>query len=1008
MTPLPLLTALSDLPLAGYPSRIPVGFSRLHDAVAELAQDAPPLRAAIDQLAADPKGDALLSTLFGNSPFLTECLIRDIPGFVALMRDGPDVTVNQTLSGLNDVMPWGQPVDVDAVMTRLRRAKRRCALTIALADIGGLWSLEQITDALSRLAEATLDLAVHAAVAASAGLPADPGLAKGYFLLGMGKLGAAELNYSSDIDLIALYDERSLDDRLKPSLQAQTPAEFYLRVTRLVVRLMEERTIDGYVFRTDLRLRPDPSSTPLAVSARTAERYYSSTALTWERAAFIKARPVAGDRDAAAAFLAKMKTFIWRKQLDFTAVGEIRDIRKQIEEERGGGQVAASGHNVKLGRGGIREIEFLAQVQQLLWGGRLAALRDRGTCPTLLGLVEVGKLSAKDAADLSDSYRFLRTAEHRLQMIDDQQTQVLPEDRKEFAAFAKFMGYARASGFAAALTRHLTGVARSYDSFFADRIKLAADKKLRFPAKADHTGTLTALATLGYQDPQKASATVRAWTAGVHPAGVHPPGAHPAGRSPRARALLEAIAPTLLTALSETADPDRALARMDGFFGSLRGPVRVLALLEANPDRLRLIGDVMGSAPALADQVEQHPDRLDSLILNGVIEKAPSATALAADLREVLAEVNGLEDTLDLTRRWVGDQVFLIAVAMLAGQIDPLDASLALSDIADCVIRAMKPAILASFEAVHGGFKDGAFAVLALGKLGGRELTLMSDLDLVFLYDAPAAADMSDGPKPLPLSVYYNRLAQRLISALTVPTAAGDLYEVDMRLRPSGNKGPVAIRYSGFVEYQREEAWTWEHMALTRTRVVSSDPGFAAKIEATIRDTLLRPRDPKALLRDVAEMREQIWEQNGKTAPLAIKHRVGGLVDIEFIAQYLLLRHAAKVPDAIGADTGTTLRLLGEAGVLSGDQVAQLRKVHTLWRRVQHLLRLIGTSAPNPADLSVALRRRIAEAAGRIDFEEAAQDIESCARVARALFDQLIAQPAAQLPAAAPSPKENA
>ena len=993
MTPLPLLPSLTDLPSVGYQDRVPVGFSRLEEALA----DARECRAVIQEMIADPQGHALLSVLFGNSPFLTECLIHDVQGFAALLSNGPEASFNETLDGLNDVVIWGQPVQIDNVMTRLRRAKRRCALTIAIADLGGIWTLEKITDALSRLAEATLDLAVHAAIADCAGLPADPALTKGYFIFGMGKLGAGELNYSSDIDLIALYDERSLDERLGPIFQSLTPAEFYLRVTRLVVRLMEERTIDGYVFRTDLRLRPDPSSTPLAVSARTAERYYNSTALTWERAAFIKARPVAGDRDAATEFLARMKPFIWRKQLDFTAVGEIRDIRKQIEEERGGGQVAASGHNVKLGRGGIREIEFLAQVQQLLWGGRLYSLRDRSTCSTLLALVDVGKLSAHAAEELIDSYRFLRTAEHRLQMIDDQQTQMLPEARKEFAAFARFMGYARANGFSTALTRHLNRVAKHYDSFFADRSKLTSEKKLRFPAKSDHTGTLSALAALGYLDPKAASALVRGWTAG----------SHPAGRSSRARALLEQIATALVTALSETADPDRALARLDGFFSSLRGPVRVLALLEANPDRLRLIGDVMGSAPALADQVEQHPDRLDSLILNGVISEAPSAEILKAELTEALAEVSGVEETLDVTRRWVGDRVFLIAVAMLAGQIDPLDASRALSDVADCTIRALVPAIKTSFEAAHGGFKDGRFAVLALGKLGGRELTLMSDLDLVFLYDAPKTAEQSDGPKPLPLSVYYNRLAQRLISSLTVPTAAGDLYEVDMRLRPSGNKGPVAIRFDGFVEYQESEAWTWEHMALTRARIVASHPSFAQKITDTIRSVLLRPRDHDKLLRDVAEMREQIWEQNGKTAPLAIKHRIGGLVDIEFLAQFLLLKNAARVPTAIGADTGTTLRLLGDADLLTSDQAETLIKTHSLWRRLQHLLRLIGPNAPNVADLSIALRRRIAESAGCIDFDEAAKDIEAAARQARALYDRVIAQPASHLPTLPPSTKES-
>jgi glutamate-ammonia-ligase adenylyltransferase len=969
------MNALVALPQPAVPERLAAARARLAEAVGGLDRRS---RARLGDALATEMGSRLLDALFGNSPYLTDLVVNDALGFAELIANGPERAVGAACDGL--VTPSAvEPLD--AAMIALRQAKRRAALAIAVADIGGSWSVERVTGAISELADATLSRAVRAALADVFGPDADPG---GYVVLAMGKLGAGELNYSSDVDLIVLFDEAGAQRRLGSRLAGRSPLEAYLRVTRTLVRLMEERTVDGYVFRTDLRLRPDPASTPLCLSLAAAERYYGSTALTWERAAFIKARPVAGDRQAGVAFLDRISPFVWRRQLDFTAVAEIRDMRREIQAARGGEGLRARGHDVKLGRGGIREIEFLAQVQQLVWGGRAVDLRIRPTVPTLEALNRHGRLDDGATQELSDAYRFLRTVEHRLQMIDDQQTQTLPADAKPFAQFATFMGYPRTQAFVAALVAHLRRVGRHWDGFFAGPERLTPRGALRFPARANHPGSLARLAEMGFRDPPQVSARARDWLAGRHPA----------TKSERARALAQRVVPHLVAAIGATADPDATFGRVDRFLQNLRGTVRIWALLDANHDRLRLVADVLGAAPALADRLEHHPGLLDTLVVEGPSTAVPDRADLAADLRPRLPPGDDVEAALDVVRVWVGERTLRLAVGMLAGGIDPIDAATGLSDLADAAIGALVPVIARHFEHRHGRVTEGRFVVLGLGKLGGRELTLGSDLDLVFVYDAATGADTSDGKHPLATSVYFNRLAQRLVSALTVPTGAGDLYQVDLRLRPSGNKGPAAIRFAGFVDYQTREAWTWEHMALTRARVVGGDRDLGRRVEANIAEVLARPRDPQKLLADVADMRRDIWTEHGNERPFDAKHRRGGLVDIEFMAQYLMLANGGAAAGAVGRGTEGMLVELGAAGILSEAQAAQLVAAHRLWRRVQHMLRLVSSAVPDPDETPPPIRRRLAELLGRIDFAEARQDIEAVARQVRTQFDSLIALPA--------------
>jgi glutamate-ammonia-ligase adenylyltransferase len=972
------------LPKPADARRLSLGFEAWNEALA-LAPDAPEGDLA-RQWSEAPSGKRLLASIFGNSPFLSGVAIKEWAFLTRLVEEGPDPLFVEIAATLENTEDLGE--DTAAVMRRLRIARRRVALVAALAEVAGVWSLEQQTATLSRFAEAALGAALRHLLreAARKGLIAlpdadQPEQDSGFIALGIGKLGGYELNYSSDIDLVILYDPATARVGARDGAQS-----FFVRLTRELVRILEAYTGDGYSFRTDLRLRPDPASTPLAMSVPAALAYYESVGQNWERAALIKARPVAGDRAAGRRFLRELQPFIWRKNLDFAAIQDIHSIKRQINAHRGGGKIAVEGHDIKTGRGGIREIEFFAQTQQLIWGGRLQELRVGPTCEALRRLAGAGRIDPATAAQLIDDYRFLRRLEHRLQMVDDAQTHALPADRAGIERIAIFLGHSETEAFVADLCAHLASVERHYAELFEQAPTLSGPGNLVFTGADNDRETLRTLSQLSFAEPATVSAVVRSWHHGRLPA----------TRSQRAREILTELVPELLRIFGETPHPDAALRRFDQFLSHLSAGVQLFSLFHANPGLLALVADIMAGAPRLAEHLAQHPALLDSVLTQGFFAPLPDLAGLAAELDQAMTGVRDFEDTLDRLRRWAGERRFQVGVQLLRRALDGAQAGAALADVAQTALAALLPRVEAEFARRHGRVPEGSFAVIGMGRLGSREMTLASDLDLILIYDAPSGIEISEGPQPLPVPAYFARLSQRLISAITAPTAEGRLYDVDMRLRPSGEAGPIASHFAGFARYQGESAWTWEHMALTRARPVAGDANLCRRISETLAAVLRSPRDPKKLVIDVAAMRRRIAEENPRPSPWDLRNRRGGLIDLEFIVQYLVLRHAASSPQILGRATAEALAALGEAGLLAPQAQHELGEAAVLLRNVQAVLTLLGDGSPSTTVRAEPDAAALAACVGAVDFARLDADTTAAAARVSSWYDRLIEQPARQ------------
>jgi glutamate-ammonia-ligase adenylyltransferase len=917
-------------------------------------------------IVAEPTAQALLSALFGNSPFLSRCLLSETGAFLELLTQDIDSVFNNVVTAITPKAL--ENLDEAGLMAALRRARRQVALIVATADVGGLWPLEKITWALSRFAEAALHAAVahllrqaHGAGDISLPFPDDPEQDCGLIVLGLGKLGAGELNYSSDIDLILLFER----DKVRYTGR-KTAQECFVRMARNLVKLLQDATAEGYVFRTDLRLRPDPASTPLVISTLAAETYYEGMGQNWERAAMIKARVVAGDQAAGEMFLKNLRPFIWRKHLDFAAIQDIHSIKRQIYAVKGHRQVAVAGHNIKLGRGGIREIEFFAQTQQLIWGGRVMDLRKQATCEAIPALVRLGKCKPDVAEELITAYRYLRQIEHRLQMIDDQQTQTLPDYGPALDRVAIFAGHKDTADFEATLRYHLGRVEDHYAELFEEAPTLgAADAagSLVFTGTEDDPETVQTLERMGFPNGSAVSGQIRAWHHGRYRA----------TRSARARELLTELMPRLLSVLGQTADPETAFRRFDDFLRALPAGVQYFALLYSNPALLDLIAEVMGMAPLLAEQLARRPALLDGVLAAGLYDANADRTTLQADLDRQMGLATDFQDALDVLRRWTKDQQFQIGVRILRGSLDGDAAGPLLSDVADCALAALFPRVQMEFEQQHGKLPGRGMVFLALGKLGSREMTITSDLDLVFVYDVPPDVPdwdttLSDCPKPLAPIQYYARLAQRLISAITAQTAEGRLFEVDMRLRPSGNSGPIASGLAPFEKYQLSEAWTWEHMALTRARVIAGHQGLADDTMAMLGRVICQKRNNEKLRTDILDMRRRMGTQYRTDDMWDLKHARGGQVDIDFISQYLILKHAADFPDIVAGDPVIALgeaHLLGLIDPAVGDRLIDAAR---LWHRLQQVVRLIVGEKLQEARLGEPAKKHLAQIASEPDF----------------------------------------
>ena len=971
-----------NLPVAGNAELEDVHRQRWQEAAGR-CEDADLRKFAADALA-DPAFSGLFSAVFGNSPFLSQCMISDLAFARRLLEAGPDAGFGDALAAAEDRSALATET-TDQVKHRLRAAKRHAALSIGLADIANIWQLDAVTGALSDFACAALGAScrhllrqMHDSGVIALPDPADPEADCGLIVLGMGKLGARELNYSSDIDLIVLFDQDAVPYTGDDGLQ-----HLFTRFARNLVALMDERTRDGYVFRTDLRLRPDPGATPPAISVLAAELYYESVGQNWERAAMIKARPVAGDVQAGLAFLDILRPFMWRRSLDFAAIQDIQSIKRQINAHRGGAQIAVAGHNIKLGRGGIREIEFYAQTQQLIWGGRDPDLRVRGTIDAITQLTSAGHVTPEALSHLTAAYAFHRRLEHRLQMVDDRQTHELPEDEEGLARIAAFLGYADLAGFTEDLLVQLRVVEKHYAALFEDDGDLAGPGSLVFTGADDDPETLKTLAGMGFAEPATISGTIRVWHTGRYRA----------MRSARARELLTELVPSILEAFSATPNPDLAFRRFDGFLEGMPAGVQLFSLFTAHPGLFDLVAEIMGAAPKLAGWLSRYPILLDGVLSRDFFDFLPGAVELEAELAEACARAPDFQDFLDIERRWANDKVFQVGAHMLRGRLSPVEASAPLSDIADSCLKALLPEIERAFAEDHGKVPGGTMAVVAFGKLGSREMTVGSDLDLMFVYDCPPDTAESDGRKPLSPGQYYARLCQRFIGAITAPTGEGKLYEVDMRLRPAGDAGPIASSFEGFIKYQQSEAWTWEHQALTRARVICAEGDLGARFEEIVRAVLTAPREAEKLASEVSEMRDRLRKEHGTDDVWSVKHLRGGLVDIEFIAQYLQLRHAADIPEILAGDTVSVLKVAGKHGVIDEETAAGLVAATALWRNLQGILRLTVEGAFDPDAAAPALRTVIARACAAVDFGALTQTMEqSAARTAR-YYDAILGSP---------------
>jgi glutamate-ammonia-ligase adenylyltransferase len=844
------------------------------------------------------------------SPFLKSAAAV-FPDIIATFRsEGPDAAVGAALA-----------IHSDSIAEKLRRRRHALALAVALADLGGEGSLEWVTAALSDFADAAISEAVRTVI-----LERMPdAVPEGIAIIALGKLGSRELNYSSDVDLIMLFDP----DRL-PRRPRDDPAEAAVRYGRRFVELMQQRTADGYVARVDLRLRPAPEVTPIVLPVGAAISYYESSALPWERAAFIRARAAAGDTALGQSFLDEIRPFIWRRAVDFGAIEEIREISLRIRDHYAQGQAFGPGYDLKRGRGGIREAEFFTQVVQLIHGGREIGLRSPATLDALRALASAGHLEPQVAAAIGVAYRALRTAEHRVQMIDDRQDHRLPGDARALDAVAKLHGMEDGPALVDWLRPHVEAVGAQFDSLISEREERLSN---------DPDILRKELTAMGFADVDEAYRRVQDWRSGRSRS----------LRSSAARAAFEQMLPNLMNAVGTGPDPVRALNRFSDVVDKLSSGVNLYRLLAARPRLADLLALILAHAPPLADQLGRRPTLLDGLIDESSFAPPPDANELAKRFLAVI-DRDPFDIALDRIRRMVGERRFALGVQLLAAHRDPILIAEGYSDLAEAAIVALAEGVTREFARTHGTVPGGQLVILGLGRLGGRALTHASDLDLIYLFDAPEGA-VSNTNKPMPATDYYNRLASRIGAALGTPTAAGPLYEVDTRLRPQGAQGMLAVSLAAFEAYQRNEAWTWEHMALCRSRPLTGTDEAKAKVRDLVRAILRDSGDAATIRADAAKMREEMARHKPPAGALDIKLGEGGLVDLEFAVHILQLTNKT----ALDPRLEVAIEALVKAGLIDPGADADLR----LLSRMLVVLRLVSTQGMEPAEESHELVARL-------------------------------------------------
>ncbi len=884
----------------------------------------------------------LIDTITSGSPYLRSLLLNNQTFAQELINQAPE---NVFLKLCKSLETLALEDSRDVAMHRLRQTKQQLALLVALCDVGNVWSLTEVTSALTQFADTAVESALQFLWKQD-----NRKALKGYVVLAMGKMGAHELNYSSDIDLIVLYDSEN-SSLAKKFL----PETYFVKLTRNLASLLQDVTEDSYVFRVDLRLRPDPRATQVAIDIEAAANYYENYGQNWERAAMIKARPCAGDTKLGEEFLDRLQPYIWRKYLDYAAIADVQSMKRQIHAVKGHSEIAVYGHNLKLGRGGIREIEFFVQTQQLIAGGRNPKLRGLKTLEMLDVLADEKWITPIIAADMKQAYEFLRGLEHRAQMCEDQQTHDTPSDSAAFETYAKFCGFENADALATKLRATLQTVQNHYAALFESAENLSGEHgNLVFTGGEDDPATLETLSKLGFTQSSEISATIRAWHFGRYRA----------TKTARARELLTELMPFILKTLAQSGEADRAFFAFDKFLESLPAGIQLLAMIKANPRILDLIAEILGSAPRLAEKISSQPRILEAVTAPDFFDPLPEKSILAAELNVLIPNTASIEDAMDLARVFAREKNFRVGVRILSETISAEAAGQGFSEVADVLLAKLLIVLKNDIMAKHGIINGGTCVILGLGKLGGHEMTAASDLDIMLIYDHPEAGETSNGKSPLSPGQYYSKLTQKLVTAITAPTAEGKLFDVDMRLRPSGSTGPLAVSQPAFETYQEKEAWTWERMALTRARVICGDEPLAKKIEANIKHALSIARDPETIKGDVAKMRALMLREHKSDGLWDLKRARGGQVEIEFIAQYLQLLYAKSHPEILNASTFESLKSAAALKVLEPQEGQILLSTLSLYQRLTHILRLCLDGLFDAKTAPAHLNASLAQAAG--------------------------------------------
>ncbi|WP_332060323.1 bifunctional [glutamine synthetase] adenylyltransferase/[glutamine synthetase]-adenylyl-L-tyrosine phosphorylase [Bartonella sp. CB74] len=920
-----------------------------------------------------------ISAVMTLSPFLREVLIAN-PSYLSPLLN---VDIETRLSEIIDdiaLIDKNESIHETFLMAALRRKKREAHTLIALADLSGVFTYEVSCSWLTRLGEVALSVALRFLLREaydqgkiSLSSRDDPEKDCGLIILAMGKLGAEELNYSSDIDLIVFIDEMS-----PHIVNLYESIDVFSKMVRRLIRIIQERTAEGYVFRLDFRLRPDPSSTPLALPVRAALRYYEGRGQNWERAAMIKARPVAGDKKAGFNVLKELSPYIWRKYLDYAAIADIHSIKRQIHAYKNYGKIAAYGHNVKLGRGGIREIEFFVQTQQLIAGGRFPQLRGRQTVAMLAKLHTLGWISEKTRDSLIKSYAFLRNVEHRIQMLADEQTHLLPSDVSQFTSVAYLMGYQESSCFIRDLLKTLRVVEKHYAALFENEQELGLEiGNLVFTGEEDDPETLITLSHLGFERASDICRIMRTLHCGRYRV----------TQSSEARERLTELTPALLKAFGATKRADEVMLCFDSFLQGLPSGIQLFSLLQSNPSLLDMLVLIMGAAPRLAEIITRKPHVFDGMLDSTIFSEVPTESYLESRLEYFLENITSYEETLDHLRIFADEQRFLIGIRILNDTIAANKAGFAFTALADLMIKKTFSVVQKEFALFHGNIKGGRVGILGMGKLGSRELTAGSDVDLIVLYEHDEDAEISDGEKPLYISQYYTRLTQRFVAALSTLTSQGILYAADLRLRPLGNKGPVAVSFQFFKKYYCEDAWIWEHLALTRARGIAGDRDFLQKLENEVCAIIAFPRDKKRVAKEVCEMRTLIEKEKPSENLWDLKTMSGGIMDIEFIAQYALITHVTAFQ--IGATTEDILVHLPNS-FLNQSCISDLHRAYSLYTNLSQIIRLCLNDTLNPNDMPPRLSDLLLNSIGEPDLLRVENLIKEAGQSVRSIFTQIM------------------